>query len=145
MKRLVLAGLGGLAVAGGLGLAGLTDAGKVVGFLSFGAGWDPTALLVLFAAMAVYGVAFRLLVRAPKGAAAPPDRRLLAGAVLFGVGWGATGLCPAPALAGAVTGARPLLVFVAAMLAGMALFAFGARWRRSAAAAGPRTRRRPWS
>jgi uncharacterized membrane protein YedE/YeeE len=142
----VLAGLGGLAVAAGLGLAGLTDAGKVVGFLSFGADWDPTALLVLLAAMVVYGVAFRLIVRAPQGAAPPPDRRLLLGAVLFGVGWGATGLCPAPALAGAATGARPLVIFVAAMLAGMALFGLRARRGRTAAArTGQGAGRRPWS
>jgi uncharacterized protein len=49
------------------------------------------------------------------------DPPLLAGAALFGVGWGLSGLCPGPALALLATGATPVLVFGAAMLAGMAM------------------------
>ena len=44
--------------------------------------------------------------------------------MLFGLGWGIAGFCPGPALAGLVTGAMPVLVFVAAMLAGMLLHRF---------------------
>jgi uncharacterized membrane protein YedE/YeeE len=133
VNRTALAGLGGLVVASGLGIAGLTDATRVIGFLDFGGSWDPTALLVLAAATIVYGLVFRLgrFRRRPVGPSAswraPPDRRLVAGATLFGIGWGATGLCPAPALTVAATGALPVLVFVAAMLAGMALFAWNGR------------------
>ena len=48
------------------------------------------------------------------------DRPLVTGAALFGIGWGLSGFCPGPAVAALSTGARPVLVFVAAMLLGMA-------------------------
>jgi uncharacterized protein len=128
--KIALAALGGLLVALGLGVAGLTDARKIVGFLDIAGHWDPTALVVLGAAVLVYGTAYRLIeggvdAAAPLGAPPRADRSLILGAALFGVGWGASGLCPAPALVAAVTGAPPLLVFVAAMAAGMMLHRAG--------------------
>ena len=56
--------------------------------------------------------------------ASQPDVRLVTGAVLFGIGWGLAGFCPGPALVAALTGGVPALIFLVAMLAGMAL----ARW-----------------
>ena len=50
------------------------------------------------------------------------DLRLLVGSALFGVGWGLAGLCPRPALASLGLGDSRVLVFVAAMLGGMAVF-----------------------
>ena len=50
------------------------------------------------------------------------DRRLLGGSLLFGIGWGIAGICPGPAVAILLSGHWQVLVFVAAMLAGMALF-----------------------
>jgi len=50
------------------------------------------------------------------------DAPLLTGAALFGVGWGLGGFCPGPALVSAVTGAAPVVAFVVAMLAAMALY-----------------------
>ncbi len=130
-REALLAGGGGLLVALGLGIAGLTDAAKVIGFLDFFGNWDATALLVLASATLVFGVGYRVLDRAQatRSPSQPlrPDRRLVLGAVLFGVGWGATGLCPAPALTLAAAGALPSLVFVAAMVAGMAVHAWSIR------------------
>jgi uncharacterized protein len=51
------------------------------------------------------------------------DRRLIGGSLLFGIGWGIAGICPGPALAILLTGRWQVLLFVAAMLAGMILFA----------------------
>ena len=49
------------------------------------------------------------------------DRRLVAGSILFGVGWGLVGLCPGPALVN-LAGLKPsVMVFVVAMGAGMIL------------------------
>jgi hypothetical protein len=50
------------------------------------------------------------------------DPRLLGGAALFGIGWGLVGLCPGPALVGLTFGPWQVFVFVAAMIAGMAIF-----------------------
>jgi uncharacterized protein len=52
------------------------------------------------------------------------DARLLGGAALFGVGWGLSGFCPGPAVAVLVTGLAPVFAFVAAMTAGMVLYAW---------------------
>jgi uncharacterized membrane protein YedE/YeeE len=41
--------------------------------------------------------------------------------VLFGIGWGLSGFCPGPALVGLATGSRSAMIFVVAMLLGMAL------------------------
>ena len=56
-------------------------------------------------------------------AATRVDRRLIVGALLFGVGWGLVGYCPGPALASIGLGGGRTLLFVAAMLIGMAVFA----------------------
>ena len=71
-----------------------------------------------------YRVAGRLRapVAAPRFAVpapAPIDAKLVGGSALFGIGWGLVGLCPGPALAGLALGLAPVVLFVAAMLAGM--------------------------
>ena len=53
------------------------------------------------------------------------NRDTLRGAALFGVGWGLTGVCPGPAIAGLVAGNLSLLWAVA----GMALGALVQGWR----------------
>jgi uncharacterized membrane protein YedE/YeeE len=80
------------------------------------------------------------------------DAPLIGGAVLFGVGWGLVGLCPGPALTAVTFGPWPVLIFVIAMIAGMALFRnmpfnraqmnFRARAAGISARAGLRTERR---
>jgi uncharacterized membrane protein YedE/YeeE len=112
----------GLVFALGLGLAGMLDPGRVLAFLDLaGPRWDPSLMLVLGAAVGVYALG------SPRFTAdLPPPRReinlpLVLGAALFGVGWGLVGLCPGPALVDLTSGSGDLLLFVAAMLTGMAL------------------------
>jgi uncharacterized membrane protein YedE/YeeE len=50
------------------------------------------------------------------------DRRLVAGSLIFGAGWGIAGICPGPALVAIGMGETKALVFGAAMLAGMLIF-----------------------
>ncbi|MBL8975591.1 MAG: YeeE/YedE family protein [Myxococcales bacterium] len=114
--------LSGLVFALGLGLAGMLDPGRVLAFLDLaGPRWDPSLMLVLGAAVGVYALG------SPRFTAdLPPPRRelnlpLILGAALFGVGWGLVGLCPGPALVDLTGGSGDLLLFVAAMLTGMAL------------------------
>lgn len=50
------------------------------------------------------------------------DRRLIGGALVFGIGWGIAGICPGPVVATLLTGHWQAIVFALAMLAGMMLF-----------------------
>ena len=129
MKDGLVAFVVGVVFAVGLALAGMTQPAVIIGFLDVSA-WNPALLFVMAGAVAVYGVASRLILarsRPVLGARFPAfdkqeiDRRLVLGSVLFGVGWGLSGVCPGPAFAslGAVT-VRPV-VFVVAMLVGIAL------------------------
>ena len=129
MSRLTLAALLAGALFGlGLALSGMTDPLRVLGFLDLFGQWDPTLLFVLGGAVATTAVAFRFVLRRAQPVLAErfmvPDARaidapLLAGAAIFGIGWGLAGYCPGPALAGLGVLSREALWFVPAMVAGM--------------------------
>ncbi len=132
MLRLVSALASGMLLGVGLTVSHMVDPAKILGFLDLAGHWDPSLALVMLGALIVtapgYALARRL--RAPLCAEsfAPPaitqvDRSLTVGALLFGVGWGLVGYCPGPALASLGFGAGRTLLFVAAMLIGMAIFA----------------------
>ena len=121
----------GLVFGIGLLLSGMTDPGKVIGFLDLAGNWDPSLALVMGGAILVGFFAFALAGKRGKtflgGALHLPQRRdidsrLVGGSLLFGIGWGLAGLCPGPALVVAGLGDAKALGFVAAMLAGMGLF-----------------------
>ncbi len=121
----------GLIFGIGLILAGMTDPSKVIGFLDVAGLWDPSLAFVMAGAILVGVVAFRF---ARKRSAAffggtmrlpsrdDIDRRLVLGSLAFGVGWGMAGFCPGPALTALGTGNGKAVIFVLAMIAGMALF-----------------------
>lgn len=128
---IVTAALSGVIFGIGLAVARMTDPEKVKNFLDIAAipqgGWDPSLAVVMLAAIipAFIGLRAHLLLPAPLAAhtftpqAAPRiDRPLVLGAVLFGLGWGLSGLCPGPAIAD--LGIMPLSIslFVIAMIAG---------------------------
>ncbi len=130
MVNVIVAFVSGLVFAIGLGLAGMTRPSRVVGFLDVAGKWDPTLLFVMGGAVLTGLILFPLILRRPRalsGAAfALPTRRsidgeLVLGAILFGVGWGLSGYCPGPAIVSLPTGAPSVVVFVTAMLGGMAL------------------------
>ena len=120
----------GLTFGIGLCLSGMTLPSKVIGFLDVGGAWDPSLAFVMGGAIAVGLVLFRLA----RPRLAPPssriDRDLVAGSVLFGVGWGLVGYCPGPALVALASLEPKALVFVAAMIAGTCLKRLVAGWRR---------------
>ena len=116
----------------GLTLSGMTDPERVRGFLDVTGTWNPALAFVLAGAILPMAVAWRVAGRMRRPVAADAfdlpattkvDSRLLAGAALFGVGWGLAGLCPGPAFASLVVRPVPALLFVAAMLGGMAVHA----------------------
>lgn len=123
--------LAGLLFGVGLLVSGLANPAKVLGFLDITRLWDPSLAFVMGGAIAVGFFAFRMAKQRARPlfgekmhlpAAQHIDKRLIGGAVLFGLGWGLAGICPGPGLVLAGMGAIKGLVFVAAMAAGMLMF-----------------------
>jgi uncharacterized membrane protein YedE/YeeE len=120
--------LSGLIFGVGLSLSGMIDPLKVKSFLSFGfSDWNPALLFVLGFAVPVYLIAFIYLRRRQQTlngtpfqhpAPRPVDKKLVLGAVIFGVGWGIAGICPGPALVHLSFLDANFAVFIATMLAG---------------------------
>ena len=123
--RVVVAFASGLLFGVGLLVSGMTRPAKVVAFLDPLGAWDPSLALVMAAAVRVSAVAVRSRGRAPLAAplfSAPPmprvDVPLVAGAALFGVGWGLGGYCPGPSLVSLAGSGAGVLLFVAGLLLG---------------------------
>jgi uncharacterized membrane protein YedE/YeeE len=131
MRQVIAALLAGLVFGLGLIVSGMSDPSKVLGFLDLFGAFDPSLGFVMAGAVAVAFAAFRIAARRPVAllgdamrlpTARDLDRRLVLGALTFGVGWGLAGYCPGPALVSITTGGAAPLIFVASMLAGMVIF-----------------------
>jgi uncharacterized membrane protein YedE/YeeE len=131
MSRILIALVAGLLFGLGLTVSQMISPAKVLGFLDLFGDWDPSLAFVMLGAIPVAAIGYRLarLSSAPLCAAAfavptqsKIDGRLVGGAILFGIGWGLVGYCPGPALASVGLGNSATLLFVAAMLVGMAGF-----------------------
>ena len=130
--HIIMALLAGLVFGIGLIISGMTDPSKVIGFLDLAGAWDPSLGFVMGGAILVGLVAFRFAAGRDRSllgdamrlpTATHIDRRLVLGGLAFGAGWGLAGYCPGPALASIASGGAKPLIFTAAMLAGMAIFA----------------------
>jgi len=128
----------GLIFGLGLVVGGMTDPSKVIGFLDIAGNWDPSLAFVMDGALLVGVVAFRFARHRTAnffgGAIHMPtksdiDKRMVIGSLLFGAGWGMAGFCPGPAITSLGTGNTKALLFVLAMIAGMALFEGIERYR----------------
>jgi uncharacterized membrane protein YedE/YeeE len=127
----VLASLvSGLLFGLGLAVSGLINPAKVQAFLDIAGDWDPSLALTMGAAVLVTAVGYRIVLAAGRPAFAPSfslppradiDMRLIAGAAIFGIGWGLVGFCPGPAVAALSFGSPQVWMFVVAMLAGMVI------------------------
>lgn len=123
--------LAGLVFGLGLLISGMANPDKVLGFLDLAGPWDPSLALVMVGAImvGVIGVAVarrRTLSFLGVSISLPTntriDKRLVFGSLTFGVGWGLAGFCPGPGLVALGAGELKALVFVAAMVGGMAIF-----------------------
>lgn len=128
VRRILPPFLSGILFGAGLAIGGMTDPARVRGFLDVFGKWDPTLAFVMGGALAVMALAWRVQAGMQRPVFAERfslsdsknrDFRLIAGAVLFGVGWGVAGLCPGPAVASLSLAPAMAVPFVAAMLAGM--------------------------
>ena len=132
--------LAGLVFGLGLIVAGMANPAKVLGFLDIGGLWDPSLALVMAAAVVIATLGFGWAKKRKTSLLGQPlqlptstriDRRLIGGSVLFGIGWGLAGICPGPALVLLGAGIYQGVIFVAAMVAGMAIFSLIERYRQS--------------
>jgi uncharacterized protein len=125
----------------GLAVAGVLDPRVIRKFLDFFGDFDPRLAFVFAGALGVSTTGYLLSRRLSRPALAEKfalpttdkiDARLIGGAAVFGVGWGMSGLCPGPAIAGLLLGVPQILMFAAAMAAGMLVFEGVGRMREGA-------------
>ena len=129
--KMISALLSGFLFAIGLGISGMTKPSKVLGFLDLQGSWDPSLLFVMVGGIAVYASFYTFVRRRLKPllddafhipAPQTINKRLIFGAAIFGIGWGAGGYCPGPALTSLANGAETTLAFVLAMVCGMVFY-----------------------
>ncbi|KRV69505.1 transporter [Aeromonas veronii] len=116
----------------GMAISGMMDPARVTGFLDLAGAWDPSLAFVMGGALLVFMPGYFLLVKPRRQSvlgesitAVPAprlERRLIGGAALFGIGWGLVGICPGPALSLISSGQPMIMLFIAAMVAGILLF-----------------------
>ena len=135
MMRALIALTAGTLFGAGLAWSGMADPMRVRGFLDLFGPWDPTLAFVIGGATIPMAMAWVAQGRMSKPfadvsfdlpATARIDRKLAVGAILFGIGWGISGLCPGPAIADLSIAPGPAMVFVAALFGGIALHRFTA-------------------
>jgi uncharacterized protein len=136
---LVTSLLCGLLFGAGLVISGMSDPAKVLNFLDLAGTWDPSLIFVMGGAVITSFVGFRVLATRPRpllGSAfhwpthREIDMPLVAGAALFGLGWGLSGFCPGPAITAIPLLATGTIVFIPTMLVGMGL---ARHWQRAGA------------
>jgi len=122
----------------GLIISGMSNPAKVLSFLDIFGDWDTSLMFVMIGAIAVAFIPFQKAIRHPKTilgeAVVLPqnrqlDKKLIVGAVLFGIGWGIAGICPAPAITLIGLGYTQIWYFIIAMLVGMFIHRLWAKSR----------------
>ncbi len=114
----------------GLGIivSGMVNPAKVINFFDFFGTWDPSLIFVMGGALAATLIGYRFVLARPEPLLATSfklptsqhiDARLIAGAAIFGVGWGIAGFCPGGAIPAIGTGRSDVFVFVAGLLIGI--------------------------
>ena len=130
LRASVPALIAGVLFGAGLALGDMVNPARVLGFLNIAGVWDPALAFVMGGAVlaSAVGYFFSRRLSQPlfgRGFFIPENRRpdtpLIAGAALFGIGWGLVGFCPGPAIAGLVYGVWQAWAFVASMIVGMGL------------------------
>lgn len=131
MNRTISALMAGCLFGLGLIVSEMVNPKRVQGFLDVTGRWDATLLFVMGGALVVTGIGYKLVFSLRKPLFASTflvptsraiDTRLVFGGILFGTGWGLSGLCPGPAVVALSTLNTDVVVFVIAMIMGMKIF-----------------------
>ena len=127
MKGLISLSVG-VIFALGLGISGMTQPHIVRGFLDIAGHWDWRLMGVMIGAIGVHAITYRLIIKRSSPildtnfqlpSKKDFDSRLILGAIIFGLGWGWTGICPGPAIVSLASGEKAFFYFVGSMLVGM--------------------------
>lgn len=133
MKKTIIAFVVGFIFALGLGLSGMTNPNKVVGFLDLFGSFDPSLIFVMIGAIVVHFITYRIIRKRSspvfeKEWLVPTKKditpALILGSFIFGVGWALGGYCPGPALTSLSSFQTQPFIFIASMAVGMILFKF---------------------
>ena len=126
--RILTTYLIGLVFGIGISISGMANPAKVLNFFDVAGTWDPSLAFVMGGALLVTFIGYRIVLGRihpiyertfTLPSSRQIDARLVGGSALFGVGWGIAGFCPGAALPSIGTGNADVLVFVAAMVAGL--------------------------
>ncbi len=131
MLKNIIGSLAGLLFGFGLLISGMTDPTKVQGFLDVFGAWDISLALVMGGGLIVAIIGVQLakrqqtswigtLIELPSKTSV--NKKLLIGAMLFGIGWGLVGICPGPGIVLLGTGQWQAYVFIPAMIVGMLIY-----------------------
>ena len=131
--KLIVTFLIGLVFGLGISISGMANPAKVVNFFDVAGTWDPSLAFVMGGAVIVAGIGYRLVFRRPHPIFEPDfnvptsrviDAKLVGGSAVFGIGWGIAGFCPGAALPVLGTGNIDVLIFFAALVAGLLIARF---------------------
>ncbi len=127
----IIALISGSLFATGLVVSGMVNPQKVLNFLDVAGNWDPSLAFVMAGALAVFGIGYAFVVKKQKTPVCNSefhiltnkviDKKLVSGALLFGIGWGLVGLCPGPVLANFSLMQINIIAFIVAMIVGLKL------------------------
>ncbi len=125
--RALMALIAGGMFGAGLLISGMTNTLKVQGWLDVFGDWDPTLAFVMGGGIIPMALAWAytkgrkpaLGGEFPAPTNPEADKKLVIGSVMFGIGWGLSGLCPGPSVASLSFGGIGGVAFLLAMLAGM--------------------------
>lgn len=131
LKRIVSAFIIGAIFALGLIVSQMVNPAKVFNFLDIFGNWDPSMGFVMIGAIPVTFIGYKLVLRGQGPVldelfrvpvSTQIDWKLIGGSIIFGVGWGLSGLCPSPALVGLGMAVPEITVFVVSLVIGINLY-----------------------
>jgi uncharacterized protein len=134
MKAGIFALISGIIFGLGLGVSQMTNPYKVVNFIDVFGNWDPSLAFVMGGAMITFLIGYKFLLPKMKKSfigdsfSLPDktsiDKNLIAGSVVFGIGWALSGFCPGPGITALVTLQDESIGFVVAMSLGVTIYHF---------------------
>lgn len=136
--RNLYAFVGGGLFGAGLLVSGVTNTRVIHGWLDPFSGWDPTLGFFFVASAALMALGWRFARGRPKSRLGTPmpemvssrlDSNLIVGSLMFGAGWGLTGICPGPSMASISYGGASGAVFLGSMIAGMLIAVPVKQWQ----------------